>query len=240
MSNYGVFARYYDRLCKNVDYEVRSDYISGFFNAEGISGGKLLDLACGTGEFSRIFSSKGYYVTAMDLSEDMLTVAKSKAPQVNFIKGDITDFDFNNSFDACICCLDSINHLIKPEMWQSCFSSVSKSLKSGGMFVFDVNTVYKHKNILSGHSFVFDEDDFFLAWDNEGINDNLVRIFLDFFVYNGKSYDRYSECFDELALDSKEILSMLNDFEVLGIYNDLSTEPENAESERLYFICKRK
>ena len=217
MSNYGVFARYYDRLCKNVDYEVRSDYISGFFNAEGISGGKLLDLACGTGEFSKIFSSKGYDVTAMDLSEDMLTVAKSKAPQVNFIKGDITDFDFNQTFDACICCLDSINHLIKPEMWQRCFSSVSKSLKSGGMFVFDVNTVYKHKNILSGHSFVFDEDDFFLAWDNEGINDNLVRIFLDFFVYNGESYDRYSECFDELALDSKEIISMLNDFEVGNI-----------------------
>lgn len=240
MSNYTVFAQYYDRLLKNAEYEVRSDYISGFFNAYGINGGKLLDLACGTGEFSKYFTEKGYEVTGVDLSEDMLTLAKSKCPEGKFIKGDISSFNTSEEYDACICCLDSLNHLTNREEWINCFKCVYNSLKSGALFVFDVNSVYKHNNVLAGNSFVFDEDDFFLAWDNEDLGDNKVRIFLDFFVFNGKNYDRYSECFDELAFETEDIKTMLNDFEILGIYGDLSNSAPKDDSERIYFVCKRK
>ena len=170
MSNYGIFARYYDELLKNAEYEVRSDYISGFFNAEGIKYGKLLDLACGTGEFAKNFIHKGFDVVGIDLSEEMLTVAKAKCPDVRFFRGNISSFELSEKFDCCICCLDSLNHLCSKEEWTGCFSSVYNSLKSGGIFIFDVNTVYKHNNILANNSFIFDEKDYFLAWDNEGLN----------------------------------------------------------------------
>lgn len=240
MSNYTVFAQYYDRLLKNAEYEVRSEYISGFFNAYGINGGKLLDLACGTGEFSKYFSQKGFEVTGIDLSEDMLTVAKSKCPDAKFIKGDISSFELSEKYDCCICCLDSLNHLTEKEEWINCFKSVYKALKTDGLFIFDVNSVYKHNNVLAGNSFVFDEDDFFLAWDNEDLGDNRVRIFLDFFINNGKNYDRYSECFDELAFEIKDIKEMLSDFDILGIYGDLSDKSPEYNEERVYFVCKRK
>ena len=82
-------------------------------------------------------------------------------------------------------------------MARKCFDCVYNSLDNGGVFVFDVNTVYKHQCILADNTFVFDEEDFFLSWDNEYLGDNTVRILLDFFVFNGSSYDRYSEEFNE-------------------------------------------
>ncbi|MDE6111511.1 MAG: class I SAM-dependent methyltransferase, partial [Eubacterium sp.] len=143
--------------------------------------------------------------------------------------------------DTCVCCLDSINHLNNIKDVEKTFECVYHSLKENGIFIFDVNTIYKHQNILADNSFVFDEENYFLAWDNELIDDYSVRIILDFFVYNGISYDRYSEEFTETAFDTEALSAALMPyFEILGIYDDLSTEAPKTDSERLYFVCKRK
>ncbi|MDE6506269.1 MAG: class I SAM-dependent methyltransferase, partial [Eubacterium sp.] len=79
-----------------------------------------------------------------------------------------------------------------------------------------VNTVYKHNNILADNSFVFDEEDYFLSWDNELLDGNRVRIMLDFFVFNGNNYDRYSEEFIETAYSAEVLEDALSPyFEVL-------------------------
>ncbi len=240
MSNYGIFARYYDRLTNNAEYEVRSDYISGFFNADNKEEYSVLDLACGTGSIAKCLTDKGYKVTGLDKSEEMLAEASLKIG-ANLIKGNMTDFNFNNSFDSCICTLDSLNHLNSIEEWESCFKCVHSSIKKGGRFIFDVNTVYKHNVILADNSFIFDEKDFFLAWDNELINENSVRILLDFFIYNGKSYDRYSEEILETAFSVETIKKALSPyFEVEGIYDELTKKATRDDSERIYFVCKGK
>ncbi len=241
MNSYNYFADFYDALTENVDYEVRSDYISDFFAASGIEQGTVLDLACGTGSMSKLLSDKGYTVTGMDLSDEMLCIASNKCSNVNFIKSDISNFDLPSQFDCCICLLDSINHLETQQQWKSCFSSVSNALKQNGLFIFDINTVYKHREILQNNAFVFDEKDFFLSWDNEALDGNRVKILLDVFVFNGKNYDRYSESFIEKAFSIEEIKNMLADcFDILGIYDDLSLNEPNDKSERIYFVCKRK
>lgn len=240
MSSYETFARFYDYLTENVDYKVRSDYISNFFS-DCDKSGKLLDLACGTGTFSKLFSDKGYSVTGMDISEEMLTAAQNKCSgKVDFLKGDITDFLLPEKYDFCICMLDSINHLEGIEDVRKSFNCVYNALNDGGIFVFDVNTVYKHKFVLADNTFVFDEEDFFLAWDNEYTEDNRVRIILDFFVYNGKSYDRYSEEFYEKAYEIEELMSALSQFEIIGVYDELTENLPKEDSERVYFVCKRK
>lgn len=91
MSSYNAFAQFYDYLTENVDYKVRSDYISNFFSAYGNKGKKVLDLACGTGTVTKLLSEKGYDVAGMDISDEMLTVAESKCNgNVQFFKGDIS------------------------------------------------------------------------------------------------------------------------------------------------------
>ncbi|MBQ7740151.1 MAG: class I SAM-dependent methyltransferase [Eubacterium sp.] len=243
MNSYNTFAFYYDRLTENAEYEVRSEFISNFFYRYNNGNMSVLDLACGTGNITKYLSEKGYEITALDLSEEMLSVAQNK--NINnavFIKGDMTDFELPYKVDNCVCSLDSINHLSCIEDVKKCFKCVYNSLNEGGIFIFDVNTIYKHKVILADNSFIFDEEDFFLAWDNTSLDERTVQINLDFFIFNGKSYDRYSEEFTEKAYETNELVNALREtgFEVLMICNDCKEEPLNEKSERAYFICKRK
>ncbi len=238
--SYNAFAEFYDILTENVDYKVRSEYISNFFSRCKKDGKRLLDIACGTGSFGEIFADLGYSVTGVDLSEDMLTIAEEKCRgRVNLIKGDMCDLKFRECFDFCICMLDSVNHLTNYNDLKRLFKSAYNSLCKDGLFVFDVNTVYKHKEILADNSFVFDYEDFFLSWDNEYVGDNTVRILIDIFSYNGKNYDRFSEEFFEKAYTSEEICNALDGFDVLGIFDELTQNPPGDESQRLYFICKK-
>jgi len=70
------------------------------------------------------------------------------------------------------------------------------------------------------------------------LGDNTVRILLDFFVYNGKNYDRFSEEFNEKAYSVNELKSVLNNFNIIGIYDELNLDDIKDDSER--FICLKK
>lgn len=240
MSSYNTLAQFYDFLTENVDYKVRSEYISNFFSEYGNGGKKVLDLACGTGTISKLLCDNGYEVTGMDISEEMLIVAQEKCQnRVRFFKGDISTFSLPEKFDYCVCLLDSLNHLENISAVKSCFECVGNSLKENGLFIFDVNTVYKHRHILGDNTFVFDEEDFFLSWDNEYCDDNTVRILLDFFVFNGRNYDRFSEEFYEKTYELDELKRILNSFEIIAVYDELTTESPTENSQRVYFVCKK-
>lgn len=240
--SYNFFAQIYDELTNNVEYEKRIDYIVNILNQNGLNSGKILDLACGTGTMSILVKNRGFDVVGLDLSEDMLAVADNKSNgSITFIKSSMQDFELSEKIDACMCNLDSINHLGSIEDVKNTFECVYKSLNKNGIFIFDVNTVYKHKEILANNSFVFDEENYFLAWDNELIEENVIKIFIDIFAYNGINYDRYSETFIEKAYDVDEIKSSLEPyFDVLNVFDDVSFNEPKIDSERLYFVCKRK
>ena len=219
--SYNTFAKFYDKLTENVEYKKRADYISSFFRRYADKCDTVLDLACGTGSVSKYLSDLGYNVIGLDLSDEMLTVASSKQiKNAMFIKGDMTDFELPHKVDCCVCSLDSINHLKDIVEVKKCFDCVYNSLNDGG-------------------GFVFDEEDFFLSWDNEYLGDNTVRILLDFFVYNGKNYDRFSEEFNEKAYSVNELKSVLNNFNIIGIYDELNLDDIKDDSERIYFVLKK-
>ena len=241
--SYNYFAKVYDDLTENVDYKVRSDYISDLFADCGVkNGASLLDLACGTGSFSKHFADKGFEVTGIDLSPEMLEIASFKTQgKVLLLNAEMQNFVLQSPVDACICCLDSVNHLESIDDVKKTFENVYNSLKEKGIFIFDVNTVYKHNFILADNTFVFDEENYFLSWDNELEDDNRVRMFLDIFVLQGNGdYKRYSEEFTETAYDTDTLKSALQPyFRVLNVFDDLSCLPPTDTSERVYFVCER-
>ena len=241
---YNIFARFYDYLTENVDYDAGSEFISGIFKANEVK--STLDLACGTGKMSEKLLERGFSVIGIDNSVEMLTEAQSRlsrfSESFSLINADMRDFTLENKVDSCICCLDSINHLTDEKDVEKAFINVYNSLNSGGVFIFDVNTVYKHRNQLNNRAYVFDEEDFFLSWDNELTEDGLtVRIMLDFFVFNGESYDRYSEEFFEKAYDEKTLKRLLENagFNNIDIYANFDFSKPGKESERLFFVCRK-
>ena len=78
MNAYQNLAASYDRLTNDVDYEGWVDFAHSILEREGLRVRTVADLACGTGSATRILAQRGYRVTAVDLSEDMLTEAMDK------------------------------------------------------------------------------------------------------------------------------------------------------------------
>lgn len=243
MKSYNFFAKVYDDLTDNVNYKVRSDYISDFFNKYNVhSGDTILDLACGTGSISAELINHGYKVIGMDLSSEMLSVAASKLNgSALLLNGNMKSFKLPQKVQGVVCSLDSLNHLADIQEVKLCFNSVHNCLDNNGIFIFDVNTIFKHNNVLKNNTYVFDEENYFLSWDNELTENNKVRILIDIFCYNGINYDRYSEEFVETAFSIDDLTSALSPyFNVLGIYDELTENPPKNDSQRLYFVCERK
>ncbi len=246
MESYGVFADYYDALTLNVDYKQRAEYIVNTLEKLGHNMGLTLDLACGTGKLTLELKKLGVDVYGADASEEMLSYAYEKACEngfnILFLRQKMQELDLYGSIDTCVCTLDSINHLTEIEDVKKTFERVSLFMNSGGCFLFDVNTVYKHKNILADNTFVYDLDEVYCVWENSLKENNIVDISINLFVPEGGLYSRFEENFSERAYSDEELTSMLNEagFEVLARYSDLSMNAPLEDDERIIYIAKKK
>lgn len=248
MSGYGFFSSVYDTLTENVNYAARADYIADLLADNGIKGGILLDLACGTGTLSIEMSKKGFEVIGVDSSADMLSVAMNNAYEAErnilFLCQPMQQLDLYGTINAAICTLDSINHLTDPDDIQATFDKVSLFTEPGGVFVFDVNTVFKHREILADNTFVYDMDDVYCVWQNslDSATDT-VQIDLDIFeqVDDG-IYERMQESFCERAYALPLLKEMLGKagFETVAVYDELSREEPKENSERLFIVARKK
>ena len=185
MAGYGDFAYYYDLLTGNVDYESRCDYISSLLAENGVGKGILLDLACGTGTMSLLLSEKGYDVIGVDASEEMLSQAQEKKMEkgsdVIFLCQKMEELDLFGTVNAAVSTLDSLNHVTDKETVREIFRRVSLFMEDKGIFLFDVNTPYKHRKVLGDNTFVYDMDDVYCVWQNSTDEELLTQVSLDIF-----------------------------------------------------------
>lgn len=245
--SYDIFSGFYDRLTDNVEYEKRADYFCRLLSMCDIKSGILLDLGCGTGSMSVKMAEKGFDVIGVDTSIGMLGVAQQKmyesGERILFLNQAMQDIDLYGTVDCAICVLDGINHLNNSDEVRQTFEKVSLFMNKGGAFAFDVNTIYKHKTVLSDNAFIYEFDDLFCAWQNNyNEEDNSVDITLDFFEEEDGVYYRSGENFSEQAYELDEISAWLEEagFEIIGVYNDLTTDPVRPDSERAVFLAKKK
>ncbi len=245
--SYDIFSGFYDRLTDNVEYEKRADYFCRLLSMCDIKSGILLDLGCGTGSMSVKMADKGYDVIGVDTSIGMLGVAQQKmyesGQKILFLNQPMQNIDLYGTVDCAICVLDGINHLDNSDEVRQTFEKVSLFMNKGGAFAFDVNTIYKHKNVLADNAFIYDFDDLFCAWQNNyNEEDNSVDITLDFFEEEDGIYYRSGENFSEQAYELEKISEWLEQagFEIIGVFDDLTTDPVKPCSERAVFLAKKK
>ena len=246
MKSYESFASFYDDLTGNVNYKEFSKYFDKIIKKYSNGGKLLLDLACGTGSLSFELAKKGYDVISVDASEDMLAEARIK-PHIfgnpTFLNQTMQDLDLFGTIDAAVCCLDSINHLTSKKDVKKSIERVSLFMNEGGVFVFDVNTLYKHREILGNNTFVYDTDSVYCVWQNAFDEKNgSVNISLDFFqAQEDGSYERYDESFSEYFYDDEFLMSTLdeNNFNVIEKYDDFSFNPINDKTQRIVYVCRK-
>lgn len=246
MSNYSFFAKYYDSLTMNIDYKNQAEYYKRILEMYSKEVKSILDLACGTGSLSIELKKLGFDVMGLDSSSEMLSYAKSKSLDENldilFICQEMQNLQLLRPVDAILCCLDSINHLGGIEDVQRTFMGVNRYLNSKGLFIFDLNTVYKHKNILANNTFVYDLDEIYCVWQNSlNKENNKVKIDLDFFEKYGNVYKRESESFFECAYELGYIEQSLltAGFEIKNILNYMTMDVATAVSEKIVVVAQK-
>ncbi len=245
--SYSYFAEYYDTLTENAEYDKRADYFLELFKRHGHDMGLTLDLACGTGTLTLELCRRGIDIFGCDMSADMLTIAQQKAYEedknIMFIKQKMQELQLFGKIDTCISTLDSINHLPSARDVLRTFRRVGEYMNDGGMFVFDLNTVYKHKYILGDNCYIYDTEKVFCAWQNDyREKDNEVVITLDFFERDGKVYRRTSEQFSERAYSDDDIRDMAETagFSVEAVYDDMTFEDIKENSQRAVYVFRKR
>lgn len=245
--SYACLSAYYDSLTEDVDYQSRADYLWGFLKQYKIQDGILLDLACGTGQMSLLFAQKGYEVIGVDASPEMLCQARENvmaAGQDNilFLCQRMEELDLYGTVRSCICTLDSLNHLTTPEQVLTAFKKVALFLEPGGVFLFDVNTPYKHRQVLGDHCFVLEDEALYLVWQNQyDSSTETVEITLDLFEEEAGVYYRQTERFAERAYETAQLRSLLEEagFSLEAVYDDLTLNAPGEDSQRLYMIARK-
>ena len=241
--SYDLFAEYYDELMCEVDYPARARYIDGIIRQYKPDANLLVDLACGTGSMTVQFADLGYDVIGVDLSENMLSKAREKSDgSILYLCQSMQELDMYGTIDAFVCTLDSLNHIEDREELILALSRVSLFLEPDGVFVFDMNTPYKHEKILADNAFVYETEDVYCVWQNEYCGDGRVDIALDFFEQQPDgSYLRDSEEFSEVAYSYEETERILREagLRILAAYDDMTLEPPRADSQRIVFAAAK-
>ena len=247
MSNYNNFSPFYDLFTQNVNYKKRSKYLMELFNDFGAKPTLLLDFACGTGNFSVEFSKMGIDVIGVDISEGMLSIAQNKnyglKNPVMYLCQNGPELDLYGTVNGAVSCLDSLNHITNYSDFKNTLSKISLFLEPGSLFIFDMNTLYKHKEVLSTSSYRLKKRGVECFWQNRLLEDGVtVEITLNFTYKSGLfKKESLTETFLERAYTKEEIESALNfaGLKLEKVYGENTKQPPTNKSQRNVYIARK-
>ena len=244
---YDLLAPFYDAINAEIDYTSWADFIEKILEKECKQRPELvLDLGCGTGRMTLELARRGYDMTGIDYSPEMLDIARDEAEKkghdVLWLCQDMREFELYGTVDAAVCCLDCINHLEDISDLEKCFSLIHNYLIPDGIFVFDINGRYKFENIYADNTYAMEENGGMCVWEN--YYDPGSRI-CDFYITLFKEcddgrYERFDETQSERMYTLAEIKNSLEKcgMEFLYALGDLEFSPGSDECERIYIAAK--
>lgn len=244
---YSVFANYYDYLMQDVDYDAWVERVLQPIKKHHPKGKVLVDLACGTGNISNRLARKGYAVTGIDLSEEMLMVAQDKAYEKNlriqYLKQNMVQFKVHRKADVVTCICDGLNYLLTKEELEKFFANASTQMTEGALLVLDISTPYKYAHVLSKKTIAELDDEVSFIWENH-FDETQGKLTFDiaFFVPDEASglYRRSLEHHEQKSHTHKEILEASRDYFELIEHLDGESGIEVTEDSERWLMAFRK
>lgn len=248
MEAYGEFAKVYDIFQDNIHYEEWADYLCERLKEYGIENGLVLELGCGTGTMTELLAEAGYDMIGVDNSEEMLAEAMEKRVEsghdILYLLQDMQEFELYGTVRAIISVCDCMNYLTEEEDFLQVLKLANNYLDPGGIFIFDVNTDYKYREVIGDSTIAENREDSSFIWENSfdpetGMNVYELTLFL---LREDGLYEKEEEIHYQRAYTVDAIRRMIADsgMELLHIYDAYTLEPPRADSERLTFIVKEK
>lgn len=236
--SYSTLGNFFEYLNSDCDYEKWSQYLIERLRAFN-AGSTGIDIGCGNGYFTRALIKSGYIVSGFDVSAPMLQKAKELAAKegvkAEFLLGDLTKLKLPCKVDFAVCINDCVNY-ISGEKLKNAFLKVYQNLKKGGVFIFDISSENKLKNVLGNNMFGEDKDEIAYLWFNSLSSDS-VTMDLTFFVKNKNGgYDRFEERHVQYIHSEDKIVTLLKE---IGFLVETEGHLGGDKSQRINFLCRK-
>ncbi|HER4520898.1 TPA: class I SAM-dependent methyltransferase [Streptococcus pyogenes NGAS749] len=242
--NYEKFASVYDAVMDDSLYDLWTDFsLRHLPKSKGRN--RLLELACGTGIQSVRFAQAGFDVTGLDLSQDMLAIAKKRAQsakkKIDFIQGNMLDLSQVGQFDFVTCYSDSICYMQDEVDVGDVFKEVYDVLANDGIFIFDVHSTYQTDECFPGYSYHENADDFAMVWDTyaDEVPHSVVHELTFFIQEDDGRFSRFDEVHEERTYEllTYDILLEQAGFKSFKLYADFEDKEPTETSKRWFFVA---
>lgn len=248
MEAYTSFAAVYDMFMDNIPYEEWSDYMASLLRENGVLDGLLLDLGCGTGSLTELLAKKGYDMIGVDSSEDMLQLAMEKrevsGQDILYLLQDMREFELYGTVNAVVSICDSINYITEYEDLVRVLALVNNYLDPKGVFIFDMNTEYKYRELLAQSTIAENREEGSFIWENDYDEEDRINEYdLTLFIHAQKGlYRKYQETHFQRAYTLDEVKRAIASagMEFIAVYDAFTRDAPRSDSERIYVIAGEK
>lgn len=240
--SFSTVADFYDRINGSA-YEPYAQFLTNAFEKATIKVGEVLDLGCGTGGICAILADRGFDMVGLDISTDMLMIARERNLGKNtlLLCQDMCEFELYGTVQAVYSSFDCLNYITENKGLKQVFVLVRNYLESGGVFVFDINTEFRYTQILDGKSFVYETDDNLAVWrsafDKE---EKLCEFEIDNFTkLSGNKYIRESETQIQRLYTHQEIMDFAEGFDLVEQSGGKGFDGCD-EAEKTYYVFRKR
>lgn len=240
MESFKDIAPFYDVLMQGVPYKMWANYYYLLLSHHHLNPEKLLDVCCGTGTLSEIFTKENFKVTGFDLSASMIDEARKKAKKhqldIQYYVQDATRFELGQKFDGAYSFFDSLNYILEPEDLGQTFHQVAKHLVAGGSFIFDLNTAYAFETKLFDQSDLDPEEEVKYQWRGDYDSQSLqIKVKMEFWYQGHYFFEEHRQ----RAHPEFEVKSLLRraGFGEIKVYDSYTLDRAKKRSDRVHYVA---
>jgi len=247
MKEYSGFAQVYDMFMDNIPYKKWGKYLISLLHSQGVDGGLVAELGCGTGQMTRLLRDAGYDMIGIDNSSDMLSVARGKEEDesILYLLQDMREFELYGTVSAIVSVCDSLNYLTNPDDLFKVFKLAKNYLDPGGVMIFDINTRYYYSHVVADNTICENRDEGSFIWENEYnehtfVNTSYLTIYHKYESGGTETYKRIEEEHKQRGYNSGEVLHYARraGLAPVCLYEAFTRKSPDRTTERLYFILK--
>lgn len=236
---YNEFAYFYDEFNGAADYDALFAYTQNELRTHGVTEGILADLGCGTGDLTLMLTQAGYDVIGIDRSEEMLSVLREKADELGLtgrlllLRQDLLELDLYGTIRAAVSTFDTYSHIGPLDHFEQAIRKAAYFMEKDGVFIFDLNTPYKHQHILAGQTFDIEAEDALCHWTNQ-YDEATGRVDISIDITYHDTAEQFHESFCEYSypLETVETLLQRYGFAVARVADGEDFGPVRPDSPR--------
>ena len=248
MEAYSSFAQVYDLFMDNVPYEEWSRYLISLLKEYQVTDGTVVELGCGTGKMTRLLADAGYDMVGVDNSAEMLEIAGERQEEeerndILYLLQDMRELELFGNIRAVVSVCDSMNYIMEPEDLKKVFGLVKEYLAEDGVFIFDLNTVHKYRDLMGECTISENRKESSFIWENyfyedQDINEYMLTIFRK--QADSELYERTEEAHYQRAYDMDTLKRLIekNGLALVSFLDEDMKQMPNETSERIYVIVQ--